>query len=276
MPLSKVEFDYLRHLVRERSAIVLDEAKEYLVEMRLMSLARVEGFESVDELSRLLRGRPFGPLHAQVVDAMTTNETSFFRDIHPFETMKQELLPAALRRNEATRTLTIWCAACSSGQEPYSLAMLLHDAFPQARAGWKVNLLAGDISEEMLKRARAGIYSQLEINRGLPAPLLVKYFRKEGAAWQIKDEIRGMVQFHALNLAGAWPTLPAVDFLFLRNVLIYFDPDTKRQILRRARSVLRPGGVLFLGGAETTLNLDDAWDRCQASKTIYYQVRQEA
>jgi len=276
MPLEKIEFDYLRQLVREHSAIVLDESKEYLVEMRLMSLARVEGYGSVDDLARHLRNTRYSPLHAQVVDAMTTNETSFFRDLHPFESMKMDLLPAAIKRNEATRTLTIWCAACSSGQEPYSIAMLLYDAFPQLRNGWKVNLLAGDLSQEMLKRARQGLFSQLEINRGLPATHLVRYFRKDGAGWQVKDEIRNMIQFHELNLSTSWPNIPPVDFLFLRNVLIYFDMDTKRQILRKARGVLRPEGVLFLGGAETTFNVDDAWERVQSGKTVYYRVRRSA
>jgi chemotaxis protein methyltransferase CheR len=273
MPLEKIEFDYLRQLVRDQSAIVLDESKEYLVEMRLMSLARVEGYASVDDLSRHLRNTRFSSLHAQVVDAMTTNETSFFRDLHPFESMKMELLPAAIKRNEATRTLTIWCAACSSGQEPYSLAMLIYDAFPQLRNGWKVNLLAGDLSQEMLKRARQGLFSQLEVNRGLPATHLVRYFRKDGAGWQVKDEIRSMIQFHELNLATSWPNVPPVDFLFLRNVLIYFDMETKRQILRKARGVLKGDGVLFLGGAETTFNVDDAWERVQSGKTVYYRVR---
>jgi chemotaxis protein methyltransferase CheR len=273
MPLEKIEFDYLRQLVRDHSAIVLDESKEYLVEMRLMSLARVEGYASVDELSRHLRNTRFSPLHAAVVDAMTTNETSFFRDLHPFESMKLDLLPAAIKRNEATRSLTIWCAACSSGQEPYSLAMLLYDAFPQLRSGWKVTLLAGDLSQEMLKRARQGLFSQLEVNRGLPATHLVRYFRKDGAGWQVKDEIRNMIQFHELNLATSWPNIPPVDFLFLRNVLIYFDMETKRQILRKARGVLKSDGILFLGGAETTFNVDDAWERVQSGKTVYYRVR---
>jgi chemotaxis protein methyltransferase CheR len=276
MPLTRIEFDYLRQLVRERSAIVLDDSKEYLVEMRLMSLARLEGHDNVDELSRALRGKPFSPLHAQVVDAMTTNETSFFRDLHPFDTFKKELVPELINKNEASRSLNIWCAACSSGQEPYTLAMLLHEGFPQLRAGWRVNLLAGDLSQEMLRRARQGLFSQLEVNRGLPAPLLVKYFQKDGAAWQVKDEIRAMIQFHELNLAAAlWPTLPAMDVVFIRNVLIYFDIEMKRQILRKVRSVLRPDGILFLGGAETTLNIDEAWERVQTGKTVYYRIRRD-
>jgi chemotaxis protein methyltransferase CheR len=276
MPLNRIEFDYLRNLVRERSAIVLDDSKEYLVEMRLMSLARLEGYDSVDELSRNLRGKPYGALHAQVVDAMTTNETSFFRDLHPFETFKRELVPEILKRNEASRTINIWCAACSSGQEPYTLAMLLHDGFPQLRSGWRVNLLGGDLSQEMLRRARQGLFSQLEVNRGLPAPLLVKYFQKDGASWQVKEEVRAMIQFHELNLAGAWPHLPSMDFVFLRNVLIYFDIEMKRQILRKVRGVLKPDGLLFLGGAETTLNIDESWERVQSGKTVYYRIRRDA
>jgi len=210
------------------------------------------------------------------VDAMTTNETSFFRDLHPFETFKRELVPELLKRNEASRTLNIWCAACSSGQEPYTLAMILHDSFPQLRAGWRVQLLAGDLSLEMLRRARAGLFSQLEVNRGLPAPLLVKYFQKDGASWQVKEELRAMIQFHELNLATAWPGLPAMDFVFLRNVLIYFDMEMKRQILRKVRGVLKPDGVLFLGGAETTLNIDEGWERVQSGKTVYYRIKRDA
>jgi chemotaxis protein methyltransferase CheR len=272
MALAQIEFDYLRGLVREKSGIVLDDSKEYLVEMRLMTLVRMEGMESVDDLSRSLRGKPFGKLHAQVVDAMTTNETSFFRDLHPFETMRTELIPQAMERHQATRRISIWCAACSSGQEPYSLAMLIRHHFPQL-ANWTIDLSGGDLSHEMLARAREGLYSQLEINRGLPAPLLVKYFQKEGSAWRLKQEIRDMVRYHELNLNGNWPVTRGLDFLFLRNVLIYFDLETKKKILERARSVLSPEGILFLGGAETTLNVDDNWERFQQGKTVFYKIR---
>ncbi len=272
MALAQIEFDYLRGLVREKSGIVLDDSKEYLVEMRLMTLVRMEGMESVDDLSRSLRGKPYGKLHAQVVDAMTTNETSFFRDLHPFETMRTEFIPQAMERHQATRRISIWCAACSSGQEPYSLAMLIRHHFPQL-ANWTIDLSGGDLSHEMLARAREGLYSQLEINRGLPAPLLVKYFQKEGSAWRLKQEIRDMVRYHELNLNGNWPVTRGLDFLFLRNVLIYFDLETKKKILERARSVLGPEGILFLGGAETTLNVDDNWERFQQGKTVFYKIR---
>jgi chemotaxis protein methyltransferase CheR len=273
MALAKPEFDYLRQLVREQSAIVLDDGKEYLVEMRLMSLARLEGCNTVDDFARRLRGQPFGATHRAVVDAMTTNETSFFRDLHPFETLKSTILPELIERRRDQRSLSIWCAACSSGQEPYSLAMLIRDRFPQLLSGWQLNLLAGDISQEMLRRAREGLFSQLEINRGLPAPLLVKFFEKDGSAWRIKDELRRMVRFHELNLIGSWPSLPPLDMLFIRNVLIYFDLETKRAILAKARRALKPDGLLFLGGAETTLNVDDAWERVQDGKTVYYRIR---
>lgn len=275
MALSKIEFDYLRQIVREQSAIILDDGKEYLVEMRLMSLARMDGCENVDEFSRRLRAMPFGDKHRAVVDAMTTNETSFFRDIHPFETLKKTVIPEMMEKRKSTRSLNIWCAACSSGQEPYTIAMILKENFPQL-SGWQLNLLAGDLSAEMLKRAREGLFSQLEINRGLPAPLLVKWFQKDGAAWRIKEDLRKMIRFHELNLAGAWPVLPPLDLLFIRNVLIYFNVEMKRQILAKARKVLKPDGLLFLGGAETTLNVDDSWERVQDGKTVYYRIRQEA
>lgn len=275
MALTKSEFDYLRQLVREQSAIMLDDGKEYLVEMRLMSLARVEGCENVDEFSRKLRLKPFGSLHRAVVDAMTTNETSFFRDLHPFETLKKSVLPAFFEKRKDQRALNIWCAACSSGQEPYTIAMILKEHFPTQVANWQIKIQAGDLSAEMLKRAGEGLFSQLEINRGLPAPLLVKYFQKDGAAWRIKEELRKMIRFHELNLAGNWPMMPPLDLLFIRNVLIYFDVEMKRKILAKARKVLKPDGLLFLGGAETTLNVDDSWERVQEDKTVYYRMRQE-
>jgi chemotaxis protein methyltransferase CheR len=274
MPLAKTEFDYLRELVLKQSAISLDESKEYLLEMRLSSLVRLHGFESVGALARHLLGRSHSTLHEDVVDAMTTNETSFFRDLHPFETLKKTLFPSFIDRNKDTRSLNIWCAACSSGQEPYTIAMILKANFPHIVSGWSLQIRAGDLSPSMLNRASEGLYTQLEINRGLPAPLLIKYFSKDGNAWRIKSEIRDMVKFHSLNLATPFPHMPSMDFIFLRNVLIYFDVAMKRQILAKVRRVLRPGGILFLGGAETTLNIDDSWERVQDGKTVYYKLRQ--
>jgi chemotaxis protein methyltransferase CheR len=264
------DFGYVRTLVRQRSAIVLEEGKEYLVESRLSAVAREEGFGSVERLIAELRAHPGNGLQRRVIEAMTTNETTFFRDIHPFDALRQTLLPELIQGRATQRELSIWCAASSSGQEPYSIAMLIREHFP-VLAGWKVRILGTDLSGEMVERARQGRYSQLEVNRGLPAPLLVKYFRRQGLEWQLSDEIRGMVEYRELNLNEPWPTLPPADLVFLRNVLIYFDVDTKRTILGRVRRVLRPDGYLFLGGAETTMNLDDAYQRVPIGRAVCYR-----
>lgn len=271
MTIKSADFDYLSKLVRERSAIVLETGKEYLVEARLTPLARREGFTSLEALITQLRTTPYNQVHRKVVDAMTTNETTFFRDIHPFDMLKKIVLPAIIEKRQAMRDLTIWSAACSSGQEPYSIAMLLRENFP-ALASWNVRILATDISQGMLERTRQGRFNQLEINRGLPAVLLVKYFERQGLEWQIKPELRAMLEVRELNLAEPWNPLPAVDIIFIRNVMIYFDVEMKKHILRKLRQVLRPGGYLFLGGAETTLNLDSTFTRLNHDKAICYQV----
>jgi chemotaxis protein methyltransferase CheR len=271
MAIGAGEFSFVCDLVRQRSAIVLEPGKEYLVESRLSALARGEGFGSLDQFLAELRTQPANGLHQRVVEAMTTNETTFFRDLHPFDALRQVALPELLRLREADRQLVIWSAACSSGQEPYSLAMLLKEMGP-ALAGWTVRIIATDLSTEMLARARQGRFSQIEMNRGLPAQYLVKYFKKQGLEWQVSDDIRQMVEFRELNLAEAWPLLPAPDVVFMRNVLIYFGMETKRAILGRVRCLMRPDGYLFMGGAETTLNLDDAYQRVPIGKTICYRL----
>jgi chemotaxis protein methyltransferase CheR len=272
MSLTAAEFDYIRRLVLEQSAIVLDDDKQYLAESRLLPLARREGFDSLGSMvASLLAKKPDG-LHRHVVEAMTTNETSFFRDFHPFEALRKSIFPQVLSSRAASKELNIWSAACSSGQEPYSIAMLLREDFP-GLAGWNIKLIASELSAEMLARAREGRYSQLEVNRGLPAKLLVKYFRQHGVDWQIAEELRSRVEFVAINLAGYWPVLPPMDIILMRNVLIYFGVETKKKILRKARQQLRQDGLLFLGGAETTFNLDDSFERVQFDRTICYRVR---
>jgi chemotaxis protein methyltransferase CheR len=263
------DFEFLRALLRGKSAIVLDDGKEYLVESRLAPVLREAQLPTIRDLVQSLRGRN-AALEAKVVDAMTTNETSWFRDIHPFEAMRTTLLPELLERRKGAQDITIWCAAASSGQEPYSLAMLIREHFPQL-ASWSVRILATDLSPSMIERARGGHYSQLEMNRGLPAAYLVKYFERAGAEWQVKSEIRSMVEYKLLNLAEPWPTMPPLDMLFIRNVLIYFDRDTKRSILGSARKVLRPEGTLVLGSSETTFNIDDGWASRTIGKAILYQ-----
>jgi chemotaxis protein methyltransferase CheR len=271
MPISATEFNFVRDLVRQRSAIVLEPGKEYLVESRLSSVAKDEGFASLEQFLSELRARPSNGLHERIVEAMTTNETSFFRDLHPFDALRQTVLPDLIQRRAAERQLTIWSAACSSGQEAYSIAMTIRDAFPQL-AAWSVRILATDLSKEMVARCREGRFTQLEMNRGLPAQYLVKYFTKQGLEWQVKDELRKMVDVREMNLADRWPPLPPIDIVFIRNVLIYFDVSTKREILAKIRKLMRPDGYVFLGGAETTLNLDDAFQRVPIGKSTCYQL----
>ena len=272
MAISSTDFEYIGELVQERSAIILEAGKEYLVESRLGPLLKTEQLDSFGALIRQLRTQPYNGLHQKVVEAMTTNETSFFRDLHPFEALKKHILPELIKKCAGTRSLNIWCGACSSGQEPYTILILLQEQFPEL-LNWSVRVIASDISHEMLARAKAGRFSQLEINRGLPATLLVKYFHKQGMEWQVKESLRQRLEFCHMNLASAWPALPPADIVFLRNVLIYFNMDTKRVILGKIRKILRPDGYLFLGSAETTINLDDGFERMQLDKAGCYRLR---
>jgi chemotaxis protein methyltransferase CheR len=273
MSLSQTDFEYIRTLVKQRSAVVLESEKAYLVETRLLALARRDGFGSIADLLARLRANPGGELQRRAVEALANNETSFFRDLHPFEILRHKIIPEIMQRRAAEANLHIWCAACSSGQEPYSVAMLLREHFP-ALSGWNVRITGSDLSSEVLHRARNGHYCQLDVNRGLPARLLVRYFEKIGTDWQIKDGIRRLVEFRLINLMDMWPVLPLQDIILLRNVLIYFEVATKKQILGKIRRVLRPDGYLFLGGAETTLNLDDAFERVPFDRSCCYQMRQ--
>jgi chemotaxis protein methyltransferase CheR len=266
------DFEFVCRLVRDRSAIVLESGKEYLVEGRLTPLVRQLDLGSISELVNRLRTGSDNGLTTRVVEAMVTTETSFFRDLHPFETLRTTVLPELIRRRKDEKRLDVWCAACSTGQEPYSLALLLRDQFPEL-AGWRVGILATDLSSDVLARAKEGRFSQLDVNRGLPAGLLVKYFRQQGSTWELYEEVRRAVEFRPLNLVRPWPPLPRMDLVFLRNVLIYFDVETKKSVLARVSSLLRPDGYLLLGGAETTLNLSDTLRRVDDLKGGFYQVR---
>jgi len=272
MGISVIEFDYLRKLMREHTAIVLDSGKEYIAESRLAYLVSEEGFKSVRDLIQELRGNSFNSLHRRVVNAMTNNETWFFRDLIPFQALQRVIVPKLIADRVAEKTLRIWSAACSSGQEPYSIVMLLRENFPELR-NWNIRVMATDISHAVLERAQKGHFSQLEINRGLPVALLTRYFTRQGIAWAISDEVKSAVEFRQLNLAEGWPMLPIADVVFLRNVLIYFDIETKKQILGRVRRQLRSDGYMLMGGAETTLNLDDSFERVQYESTAYYRPR---
>jgi chemotaxis protein methyltransferase CheR len=269
------DFEYVRGLVKEHTAISLDTSKIYLISARLLPVARANRFATVLDLIRHMKTHPFGELHWQAVESIVTTETSFFRDFFPFEALQQEIIPEVIdRERNRTRTLSIWSAGCSSGQEPFSIAMMLREHFPEL-ASWNVRILASDVSKSMLDRAQVGTYSQIEINRGLPASLLVKYFEQEGNNWRVSNEIRRMVTFFQHNLVRDYPNLPPVDVLLMRNVLIYFDVDTKRLILDRVRRHLRPSGLLVLGTAETTLNLDQRFERVRIRRAVFYRSGRE-
>jgi chemotaxis protein methyltransferase CheR len=264
------DYDYIRELLRERSAISLEDGKQYLVESRLAPIVRQLKLTSVGDLIRHLRSAPSNGLQTQVVEAMVTTESSFFRDHHPYEALRKAVIPDLIRRRNSDRRLNIWSAACASGQEPYSLALLLREYLPEL-IGWKVFLLATDLSRDMLIRSREGLYNQIEVNRGLPAALLIKYFRQKGTSWQLNADVRSLVDFREMNLAGPWPLLPTMDLVLIRNVMIYFDVPTKKSILSKLARVLAPDGYLLLGGAETTLNLDNSYRRVEHIKTSFYQ-----
>jgi chemotaxis protein methyltransferase CheR len=265
--LQPPDFAFVTRLVRQRSAIDLQPGKEYLVESRLAPVARSLGERDVaGVIARLRHGDP--TVADLVVDALTTNETSWFRDTHPFQAVTRHVLPQlALER---TRSITIWSAACSSGQEAYSLAMLLLDWLP-LNPGVRAQIVGTDISPTMVERARAGRYSQLEVNRGLPAQYLVRYFEQAGREWVLKPQVRSLARFERANLALPAVGVPACDIVFLRNVLIYFDLETKRTVLTHVRQVLRPGGYLLLGGAESTLNLDAALQRVELGRAVAFR-----
>ena len=270
MTLSPSDFAYVAGLVRRESAIVLTPGKEYLVEARLLPVARQAGVASVAEFLGILQRRPDQNAHRSVVDALTTNETSWFRDREPFTALTDVVLPELVTSRISTRSLRVWSAACSSGQEPYSLAMTLQQFLP---AGWRYQITGTDISTEMIKRASAGEFSQVEVNRGLPVQLLVHHFARSGTGWRVSSALRENVTFQQMNLAAPLPSMAPFDVIFLRNILIYFDVETKRTVLRNVGRLLRPDGYLFLGAAETTIGVDDSFERVAIGKTSAYRPR---
>jgi chemotaxis protein methyltransferase CheR len=270
--LSTEDYAFLAELLLKRSALVLEPGKEYLVRARLLPVASRHGLQSISQLIGLLRKIQQTVLWPEIVEAMVTTETSFFRDVHPFETLRKTVLPELIRARRERRELNIWCAAAASGQEPYSIAILLKEHFPELMT-WKLNFLGTDISKAMLQRSIEGRYSQLEVNRGLPAHLLLKYFHQEGSWWRLDQQVRNLVTFSQLNIAAAWPPMPRWDLVFLRNVMIYFDKSVKQNILGQLRRTLQPDGYLVLGAAETTLNLDDSYRRVEQLPFGFYQLK---
>lgn len=270
MSISTASFTFVCELVRAESAIVLNAGKEYLVESRLIPLAKAAGHRDVDSYVSDLQARRNPIALRAVVEALTTNETSWFRDADPFTTLRTTVFPALAQRRP-TRQLRVWSAACSSGQEAYSISMVAAET-PQL-TGWRLEVIGTDLSEEMVRRASTGEYSQLEVNRGLPATSLVRHFERAGTGWRIHPSLREGVSFRTANLTRPFPAMGRFDVVFLRNVLIYFDVETKRDILRRVREVMAPDGYLFLGAAEMTMGVDDTWDRIPAGRSSVYQSR---
>lgn len=269
--LPEADFEYLRELMHLRAAIVLERGKEYLALSRLEPVARDHGLTTVSELVDKLRTRELtSALHDQVVDALTTNETTFFRDYNPWESLRTLVMPELLARKERTRTLAIWSAGCSSGQEPYSIAMSIREHFPELLT-WQLSILGTDISGSVLDRARAGRYGQLEVNRGLPAHLLVRHFTRAGMEWEIEEPIRRMVRFEHHNLNDAWPSMPPFDLVLMRNVMIYFETEAKRRVLAKMHGQLAPHGYLLLGASETTYSLSDDFIREPDGRTAWYR-----
>jgi chemotaxis protein methyltransferase CheR len=266
--VTPADFDFLRKLLRDRSGLVLSAEKQYLAESRLLPVARRKGLASLAELIAQLRTQPAGQLSTDVVEAMTTNETFFFRDKVPFDNFRDLIVPAMIAARTREKRIRIWCAAASTGQEPYSLAMALKELGP-AVAGFRIEIIATDLSGEVLERAKSGLYSQFEVQRGLPIQLLLKYFKQTGDQWQIAADIRSMVQFRTLNLLNDFSPLGTFDVVFCRNVLIYFDQETKIGVFNRIARQVPDDGYLVLGAAETVVGLTNAFKPVPERRGIY-------
>ena len=265
--MTPTDYEYLRKLLKDRSGLDLSADKQYLIESRLLPLSRKAGLAGISELVLKMKGGSAATT-TQVVEAMTTNETFFFRDKLPFDHFRDSIVPEILKARASRRSLRIWCAAGSTGQEPYSLAMCLKE-MSAAISGWRIEILATDLSQEVLEKSRAGIYSQFEVQRGLPIQMLVKYFKQTGELWQINPDIRAMVQHRQLNLLHDFSQLGVFDVIFCRNVLIYFDQDTKIDIFNRLARITEPDGFLVLGAAETVVGLTNVFKPFPERRGVY-------
>ncbi|MFP4314458.1 MAG: CheR family methyltransferase [Alphaproteobacteria bacterium] len=262
------DFDVYKNLIKEKSGIVLGEDKSYLLESRLTPVATQWGYPTLDAMTIALQGVPEAKLINDIIEAMTTNETSFFRDIRPFDTFKDQVLPYLLENRIHERAFKIWCAAASSGQEPYSLAMILKEHENQF-SRWRIDILGTDISNDILDQARKGLYSQFEVQRGLPVKMLLEHFEQIEERWQISEQIKKMVQYRQFNLLDSMATMGTMDVIFCRNVLIYFDTQTKGDILKRMAAQLKDDGFLFMGGAETVLGITDEFAPVADMRGVY-------
>lgn len=262
------DFQTFATTLKQRSGLALTEDKSYLLESRLMPLVRRHRLAGLDELAQILRKNSNAQLTTEVVEVMTTNESFFFRDMRPFDQFRDVVLPHLLQARSNTKRVRIWSAACSSGQEAYSLAMILKEMEPKL-AGWRFEIVATDISNDILTKAKAGIYSQFEVQRGLPIQLLVKYFKQTDEGWQIDPGIRASVQYRYFNLLENMSGLGNFDVVFCRNVLIYFDQPTKSDVLTRIRGQMSKDGFLYLGGAETVLGISSDFRPVQGQRGLY-------
>jgi chemotaxis protein methyltransferase CheR len=272
MSCSETDYAYLRKLVLDESANLIDPSRNVLFETRLTPLAQTAGAGSLEGLVELLRVDRAAHLHRAVAEAMTINETSFFRDVRPFEMLRSTALPTLMAQNEAGRRLRIWSAACSTGQEAYSVAMLLLEHFPTL-ANWDVRIIGTDISRPVLEYAGRGRYRRIEVNRGLPAKMLVKYFKRDGEEWEVSERVRAMCEFQYANLCAPLPPLPIFDLVMLRNVLLYFPPQDRSCVFADVYRRIQPNGFLLLGNAEQAEDSTDQFEVEFAGDSYYYRPR---
>ncbi|MFQ5542922.1 MAG: CheR family methyltransferase [Nitrospiria bacterium] len=269
--VSQGSLQFFFKLLHQESGLILDQSKKYLIETRLEPIAVQEGFKDIDGLARDMMTKRNSLVRQKVVDAMTTNETSFFRDVTPFNTLVDEVMPEMMKHCERSKKIRIWCAASSTGQEPYSIAMKLADMGSKLN-GWTVQIIATDIAQHVLDKAKVGLYTQHEAQRGLPTPYMMRFMEKNGPLnWKVKPEIKKMVTFRKLNILSPLGSIGETNIIFCRNILIYFDVKTKKGVVERMSKILAPNGILFLGGSETLLGISGSLTRISAKKGSYYQ-----
>jgi chemotaxis protein methyltransferase CheR len=270
--INRDEYQYVADLVFNESAIVLDADKQYLVEARLSFLVTETGQSNLSELIAMAKNPVNMRLRQRIVEAMTTNETSFFRDSLPFTELKDIIIPDLAKTGSTDKQITIWCAASSSGQEPYSIAMTLR-SIHQALKGWNLNIIASDICDKVLETAKSGQYSQIEVNRGLPKDMLTRHFKQVGTNWVVNDDLRNMIDFRKINLNKTFVGLPKVDIIFIRNVLIYFNGETKKLILDKMMALMKPDSLIIFGQAESPMNFTDRFERYKKVQSSVYQLK---
>ena len=269
------DFDLYQNLLKEKSGLALTQDKCYLLDSRLTPVSRKHGFANLEAMTMSLRGVTKPDLIKDIIEAMTTNETSFYRDSKPFDQFRDIIIPHLIKTRSTTKKVRIWCAAASSGQEPYSLCMLIKENAAKL-AGWNFEIIGTDISTDILETAKKAEYSQFEVQRGLPIQMLMKYFEQKGDRWALKPEIKSMVQYKYFNLLEPMSMLGKFDIIFCRNVLIYFDRETKAKVLQNMAALMPDDGFLFLGGAETVLGVTDALKPMENTRGIYIKPNSTA